>query len=85
MSKSIRSQIKQHDFHSIMEISEDVDIQDMGDYVVIDEVFKDPDAVEWFYSRREAFGKYVDTLLLDLSQFCVYCFQPMYLVGRRHG
>ncbi len=45
MSKSIRSQIKQHDFHSIMEISEDVDIQDMGDYVVIDEVFKDPDAV----------------------------------------
>ena len=43
---NIRDQLHQFDFHDIMEISEDIDIQDMGDYVVVDNLFVDPDAVK---------------------------------------
>ena len=42
---NIRSQLDQCDFHQLIEISDDIDIQDMGDYVVVDDVFTDPDAV----------------------------------------
>ena len=41
----IQSQLNQIDFQEIMGISEDIDIQDMGEYVVCDNVFADPDAV----------------------------------------
>ena len=40
---NIRSKLVQGDIHQALRICEDIDIQDMGDYVVCDNVFDDPD------------------------------------------
>ena len=41
---NIRSQLNQADVHEALAINEDIDIQDMGEYVVCDNVFADPDS-----------------------------------------
>jgi len=51
---NIRSQLLQSDIHEAMHICEDIDIQDMGEYVVCDNVFEDPDAVRDFLIKFPA-------------------------------
>ena len=51
---NIRSQLLQSDIHEAMHICEDIDIQDMGEYVVCDNVFDDPDAALKYLAKFPA-------------------------------
>ena len=44
-TQNIQDQLNQFDLHDLMVVNEQFEIQDMGDYVVIDDIFLDPDAV----------------------------------------
>jgi len=51
---NIRSQLLQGDIHQALKLCEDIDIQDMGEYVVCDNVFEDPDKVTEFLVKFPA-------------------------------
>jgi len=51
---SIRELLVQEDVHQALRICEDIDIQDMGEYVVCDNVFDDPDAALKYISKFPA-------------------------------
>ena len=40
----LQDQISQFDLHDLLVTNEEFEIQDMGDYVIVDNIFKDPDA-----------------------------------------
>ena len=50
----LRSQLVQDDIHQALRICEDIDIQDMGEYVVCDNVFDDPDAALKYLAKFPA-------------------------------
>ena len=51
---NLRSELLQGDIHEAMRLCEDMDIQDMGDYVVVDNIFEDPDAVADYLKKFPA-------------------------------
>ena len=51
---NLRSELLQGDIHKAMRLCEDMDIQDMGDYVVVDNIFEDPDVVTDYLKKFPA-------------------------------